>query len=177
MTRILVWVGSVILAVMCAPMSASAEWNTDLYGGAAWVDLSNIDVHAHAGGVASHLTISDLNVDTGFIVGLRNGYWFDSFPYLGVDLDLFYLQAHVPSQTQKGSAEFSGKFLGKPIAVDASGNASISGGTLPLFGFAPELRARWPLMIDAQFPAGRLQPYVAGGPTWAFSLNDDSLKV
>jgi opacity protein-like surface antigen len=48
---------------------------------------------------------------------------------------------------------------------------------LPLFGFGPDLRARWPLMIDAQFPAGRLQPYVTGGPTWAFSLNDDSLKV
>ncbi len=83
----------------------------------------------------------------------------------------------MPSQEQHGSAEFTGKFLGKPISVDASGNASISSGTLPLFGFAPELRARWPLMVDADFPAGRLQPYLDAGPTWAFSLNDDSLKV
>ena len=32
-------------------------------------------------------------------------------------------------------------------------------------------------MVESQFPTGRWQPYVDAGPTWAFSLDDDSLRV
>jgi opacity protein-like surface antigen len=55
--------------------------------------------------------------------------------------------------------------------------ASIPSATLPLFGFAPEIRLRWPLMVDATFPHGRLQPYINAGPAWAFSLNNEHLAV
>jgi len=171
--RILAWLCTIVFAVTCAPTPGRAEWNTDLYVGAAWANLGDVDAHART----TNLTISEIDTDTGFITGLRNGYWFDSFPYLGVDFDLFYLHAHVPEQVTRGTAEFTGKFLGKPISVDAAGNASIPSATLPLFGFAPELRARWPLMVDSEFPAGRWQPYVTAGPSWAFSLEDKAVRV
>jgi hypothetical protein len=83
---------------------------------------------------------------------------------LGFDLDVFYLQAPVPAQTTIGTGTLTGEFLGEPISVNASGVASIPSATLPMLGFAPEIRLRWPLMVDATFPHGRLQPYFTGGP-------------
>jgi opacity protein-like surface antigen len=169
--------GVIVLALTCAAAPAVAEWNTDLYGGVAWIQSTDVDVHAHTGGVESNLTIFDLDTDTGFTAGLRNGYWFDSLPFLGVDLDISYVQTGVPAQVRTGTAAFTGKFLGKPISVSESGVASIPSATLPLFGFAPELRARWPLDVDSDFPTGRWQPYVSAGPAWAFSLKDSSPVV
>ena len=149
-----------------------------LYGGAAWIESSNLGVRGQdSRGESINLTIFDLNTNTGFTVGFRGGYWLDPLPFLGFDLDVFYLQTPVPAQTTTGTATLTGQFLNKPISVDASGVASIPNATLPLFGFAPEIRLRWPLMVDATFPHGRLQPYINAGPAWAFSLNNEHLAV
>ena len=32
-------------------------------------------------------------------------------------------------------------------------------------------------MVDATFTHGRLQPYTAGGPSWGFSLENDSVTL
>jgi opacity protein-like surface antigen len=171
------FLGLIVLGLTWAATPAAAEWNTDLYGGAAWLPSSDLHVHAQNDGNETRLTIFNLDTDTGFIVGLRNGYWLESLPYLGFDFDLFYTQAPVPSQTTTGTGSFTGKFLGKPISVNGEGVASIPDATLPLFGFAPEIRGRWPLAVDDQFPTGRWQPYISAGPTWAFSLNDSHPTV
>ena len=163
----------VALGLTSAATPASGEWNSDVYGGAAWIQSTDLHVQAQSeGGAQTHLTIFDLDTDTGFTVGLRNGYWFESLPSLGLGLDVFYTQATVPDQITTGTGTFTGKFLGKPIMVSDSGAASISSAALPLFGFAPELRGRWPLAVDADFPRGRWQPYLEAGPSWAFSLKD-----
>lgn len=61
--------------------------------------------------------------------------------------------------------------------MGASAVATIPSTTLPMFGFAPEIRRRWPLMVDVSFPHGRWQLYVSAGPSWAFSLKDDHVDV
>jgi large subunit ribosomal protein L27 len=70
-----------------------------------------------------------------------------------------------------GSVEF-GSRRGRRVVSIVPAEAS-----LPLFGFSPEIRLRWPLMVDTAFPAGRLQPYVSGGPAWAFSLKHEKLDM
>ncbi len=167
-----------VMGVAWGAGPAAAEWNFDLYGGVAWIQNSDLDVRGHdSRGESVDLTIFDLDTNTGFTVGIRGGYWLESLPFLGFDLDVFYLQTPVPAQTTTGTGTLAGEFLGEPIAVDASGVASIPSATLPLLGFAPEIRLRWPLMVDATFPHGRLQPYFTGGPAWAFSLKNEHLAV
>ena len=157
---------------------AAAEWNIDLYGGAAWIQSSDLGVRGRDDrGQSVSLTIFDVDTDPGFTVGFRGGYWIDPLPFLGFDLDIFYLQTPVPAQTTTGTGTLSGQFLDKPISVDASGVASIPSATLPLFGFAPEIRLRWPLLVDTEFPQGRLQPYINAGPAWAFSLKNEHLAL
>jgi len=169
---------TLVLAVACSAVPAAAEWNIDLYGGAAWVESSNLGARGQdSNGASVNLTIFDLDTTTGFTVGLRTGYWLESLPFLGFDLDVFYLQVPIPAQTTTGTATLNAQFLNRPITVNASGVASIPSATLPAFAFAPEIRLRWPLMVDAEFPQGRWQPYFTGGPAWAFSLNDSSLAV
>jgi opacity protein-like surface antigen len=167
-----------VMAIACGARPTAAEWNVDLYGGAAWIESSNLGVRGQDDrGESVNLTIFDLDTNTGFTIGVRGGYWLDPLPFLGFDLDVFYLQIPVPAQTTTGTATLTGHFLDKPISVDASGVARIPSATLPLFGFAPEIRLRWPLMVDATFPHGRLQPYINAGPAWAFSLNNEHLVV
>ena len=167
-----------IMAISCAVAPAAAEWNFDLYGGAAWIEKSDLGVRGQDNNAASvNLTIFDLDTNTGFTVGTRASYWLDPLPFLGFDLDVFYMQIPVPAQTTTATGSFSGEFLGKPISVNASGVASIPSATLPIFGFAPEIRLRWPLLVDAAFPKGRLQPYFTGGPAWAFSLKNEHIVV
>ena len=177
-TRTAAVIVATIISVVSGVVPAAAEWNFDLYGGAAWVQNSDLGVRGQDNSGASvNLTLFDIDTNPGFTVGARGSYWLNPLPFLGFDLDVFYLQVPVPAQTTTGTAAFSGQFLDKPISVDATGRASIPSATLPLFGFAPEIRLRWPLMVDATYPHGRLQPYFSGGPAWAFSLKNEHIAV
>jgi opacity protein-like surface antigen len=176
--RTVVLLLTAIVAVGGGVVPAAAEWNFDLYGGAAWLQNSDLTVHGRDNtGASVNATIFDLDTNTGFTVGTRVGYWLNPLPFLGFDLDMFYMQIPVPGQTNAATGAFTGEFLNKPISVSASGEARIPSATLPLFGFAPEIRLRWPLLVDAAFPYGRLQPYFTGGPAWAFSLKNDNVAV
>src|SRR5262245_61579736 len=93
---------------------AAAEWNFDLYGGAAWVQSSDLGVRGQdSRGNSVDLTIFNVDTNTGFTVGFRGGYWIDPLPFLGFDLDVFYLQVPVPAQTTTGTGTLSGRFLDK----------------------------------------------------------------
>jgi opacity protein-like surface antigen len=95
---------TMVMAIACGAGPAAAEWNVDLYGGAAWIESSNLGVRGQdSRGESINLTIFDLNTNTGFTVGFRGGYWLDPLPFLGFDLDVFYLQTPVPAQTTTGT--------------------------------------------------------------------------
>ena len=57
----------------------------------------------------------------------------------------------------------------KPITINAAGQADIPSITLPLLGFSPDLRLRWPLLTSKAYPQGILQPYLTAGPAWALT--------
>ena len=73
--------------------------------------------------------------DTSFTFGGRVGYYPDLFPYLGVAWDLSYFQA----DSEK---------------VDFS--------IVPL---SLLFMLRWPLLISKDYPHGKIQPYLGGGPS------------
>jgi hypothetical protein len=173
--RNLAMLAIVVIGIAGGVTPVRAEWSWDLYGGAAWLESADVNVSGRGtNGAPANLTIFDVDTETGFTVGTRFGYWFGFAQFLGLDLDVFYMQVPVPSQTRTATAALTGEFLGQPISVSASGTASIPSVTAPLFGFAPELRLRWPLMVDSTFTHGRVQPFVAAGPSWAFSLEKES---
>src|SRR5262245_38040559 len=92
------------VVVVCGAGSAQAEWNIDLYGGVAWIQSADLGVRGvGSDGTAANLTIFDVDTNTGFTFGLRGGYWIDPLPFLGFDLDVFYLQTPVPAQTTTGT--------------------------------------------------------------------------
>ncbi|MGH7390892.1 MAG: outer membrane protein [Candidatus Rokuibacteriota bacterium] len=164
--------------VTLAVEPAQAEWMFDLYGGASRTRPADLRVTGTDDtGASVDGSLSDVEPDTGFTAGLRGGYWLESLPFLGFGLDLFYFEAPVPAQTTTATAAFSGELLGKPIAVSAAGDVRIPSVTLPGLGFAPEVYLRLPLLVSASYPRGRLQPYITGGPAFAFSLDNEEVEL
>jgi opacity protein-like surface antigen len=132
------------------------------------VDDSRVNVSA---------TLFDIDLDTGFTTGLRIGYWFESAPILGLSLDTYFFSIPVPAQTVDASATFSATIRDKQITFTPSGQARLPSIDLPGLAFSPQLALRWPLLASAEFPKGRLQPYLSAGPSWAFSVDTDELSI
>jgi opacity protein-like surface antigen len=75
------------------------------------------------------------NYDTSFAFGGRMGYWLNFFHYIGFAGDLSYFQA----DSEK---------------VDFS-----------IVPFSILFMLRWPLLISDDYPHGKIQPYLGGGPS------------
>lgn len=73
--------------------------------------------------------------DTSFTFGYRFGYWLDFFHYFGFATDMSYFEA------DSEKVDFSIV----PLSI--------------LF------MLRWPLLISDDYPHGRIQPYLGGGPS------------
>src|SRR5262245_58299160 len=61
------WLLTAAMSVACGAGPAAAEWNFDLYGGAVWIQNSDLGVRGQDNNGASvNLTIFDLDTSTGF---------------------------------------------------------------------------------------------------------------
>jgi opacity protein-like surface antigen len=157
---------------------ADAEWAIDLFGGVSWTKSADVDVSGRDNiGVSTDATFSDVEIDRGFTAGARIGYWLESLPFLGFGVDAFFFSLPVPAQTVSASSTFSGSLLGKPITFNAAGDANIPSVDLPGVAFSPQLMLRLPLFVSEDAPKGRLQPYLGGGPAWAFTIESDELAL
>ncbi|MGH7306586.1 MAG: outer membrane protein, partial [Candidatus Rokuibacteriota bacterium] len=105
------------------------------------------------------------------------GYWLESLPFLGLGVDAFFFSLPVPAQTVAASGNFSGSVNGKPITFTPSGDANLPELTLPGVAFSPQLMLRLPLFVSEDAPKGRVQPYLGGGPAWAFTIESDELAL
>lgn len=166
----------VVLAWAGGP--AEAEWALDAYGGAAWTQSTDLRVTGHDNtGDVVDVMIFDIKTDTGVTAGLRAGYWIDPLPFVGLGLDFFYFSVPIPAQTVSGTGMLTTEIRDKPLTIDAAGQAHVPSVTLPALGFSPDLRLRWPLLTSKAYPRGILQPYLTGGPAWAFTLTSDRVDV
>jgi len=140
-----------LLFAIAAP--ASAEWFADIYGGVAYTSHSDITIRVGSpAGPADH-TFYDVKWDKSPVLGARAGYWLEAHPWFGVGLDVFRFSADVPMQT------VDTRILG------ASAPATLQAIDFSAVVLALDVvRLRYPLMVGAEYPTGRLQPYFAGGP-------------
>ena len=167
-----------IVAVAWAGAPAEAEWALDVYGGAAWTQSADLDVSGRDDrGDTVNAAIFDIKTNTGVTAGLRAGYWIDPLPFVGLGLDFFFFSIPIPDQTASGTGTLTSEIRDEPITIDASGQARVPSVTLPALGFSPEIRLRWPLFKSKDYPQGVLQPYLTGGPAWAFSLAGDHVDL
>jgi hypothetical protein len=101
-------------------------------------------------------------VDNSPIFGGKAGYWFDFFPLVGVELEIYTFKPNitVPPQTRVGTVlgddgeeEDASITFTEPFKFDV---------TVVAIGF--NLLGRYPLFKSPRYPRGRLQPYIGGGP-------------
>ena len=115
--------------------NARAEKFFDLYGGVNSTDDSTADIVDEP---ISALGIRDtisLDFDSDITLGVRAGIWLEKHPHFGMALDISYFGA------EADNADFS---------------------VIPISFL---LMARMPVMISSEFSKGRLQPYLAVGPS------------
>ena len=146
------------------PATARAELAIDIFGGVSWTKSTDVAVDGTDNtNVNIKGVFKDVDLDPGFTVGLRLGYWFESLPFLGLGIDGFYFSLPVPAQTVPTTVNVSGKIFDKPISSTNSGQVRLPSFELPSAGFSPQLNLRWPLLTSPDLPKGRLQPYIGSG--------------
>jgi opacity protein-like surface antigen len=157
---------------------ARAELAIDIFGGVSWTKSADVAVDGIDNtNVSVKGVFKDVELDPGFTVGGRIGYWFESLPFLGLGLDGFYFSLPVPAQTIDSTVNVSGKIFNKPISTTSSGRVHLPSFELPSAGFSPQLMLRWPLFTSNDLPKGRLQPYVGVGPAWAVTIDTDKAAL
>ena len=178
-TRALCAIATLALATLgigAAP--ARAELAFDIFGGVSWTKSADVAVDGIDNtNVSVKGVFKDVDLDPGFTVGLRLGYWFEFAPFLGLGLDGFYFSLPVPAQTIPTTVNVTGKIFDKPISSTNSGQVRLPSFELPSAGFSPQLMLRWPLLTSDDLPKGRLQPYVGVGPAWAVTIDTDKAAL
>jgi opacity protein-like surface antigen len=166
----------VTLGIGAAP--ARAEVAIDIFGGVSWTKSTDVAVNGIDNtNVSVNGVFSDVEVNPGFTVGLRLGYWFEFAPFLGLGLDGFFFSLPVPAQTVPTTVNVTGKIFDKSISSTNSGQVRLPSFELPSAGFSPQLMLRWPLFTSDDLPKGRLQPYVGVGPAWAVTIDTDKAAL
>ncbi len=178
-TRALCAIATFMLATLGIGVApARAELDIDIFGGVSWTKSTDVAVdgidntHVSLKGV-----FSNVELDPGYTVGLRFGYWLESLPFLGFGLDGFYFSLPVPSQIVPSTVNVTGKIFNKPISTTSSGFVHLPSFDLPSAGFSPQLMLRWPLMTSIDLPKGRFQPYIGVGPAWAITIDTDKAAL
>lgn len=131
--RIFARIGMIFSWLMMAPAFACAEFFGDLYGGATL--SGHAAAHYSQTQPTAAILTRELDLGAGPTLGLRAGYWFARFPWLGMAGDLSYF-----SRSAEGAS-----ITAVPISV--------------LF------MLRWPLLTSEEHPTGKLQPYMGLGPS------------
>jgi opacity protein-like surface antigen len=89
------------------------------------------------------------DVDNSTIFGGKIGYWFDFFPLVGAELDIYAFSPDISSPPQtSGTIQFT-----------TSNNFDLS-----VTAVSFDLMGRYPLLKSPDFPRGRIQPYIGIGP-------------
>lgn len=131
----------------------SAEWYADAYTGAVWTENTDLTVTSSLG---TTTTYQGLDVHNDWTAGGRVGYWLDKekMDWLGFGLDVFFFHLKTPPGVQVG------------VTGTGGNTTQFAQWSLPAWGIGFDvLRLRIPLLRDKQFVHGRLQPYLAAGPT------------
>lgn len=99
------------------------------------------------------VTVRNNRFDPGVVAGLKLGYFFRSFPYLGLEGETNYSPSQVPRQR-----------VSLNRIIGGSSRATIPNDDWVNWTLALHIVARYGFLSDKEVPFGRLQPYVGIGP-------------
>jgi hypothetical protein len=116
-------------------------------------------------------TARNIGLGSSPVVGMKLGYFFHKFPYIGLEGDFFYSKPSAYSQTVKLSPPF-------PPTNRIPGNKALfPGQDINQWTLAIHIMARYGFIKDDEVPFGRIQPYVGIGPGFTVLYGqDDSAK-
>lgn len=100
-------------------------------------------------GLPTGTSVPDVNLNNSLMYGMKVGHYFESAPWLGVELEGFITSPHRPQQRLT-------------LAVPGSGNVTVEEG-----GATNRVIVVSPLLI-ARYQAGGFEPYVGVGPGLMF---------
>ena len=146
-----------LIALVCMLLGASpasAEWFGDLYVGPTFTKSDDVRINSSAG----RGTAREIDFDPALSGGIRVGRYFDSLPFLGVAVDAFVFYPYVAPQ----SVQLDGCFI---VGGCGTGQGGIGSYDLSATAVSVDLMLRAPLFKTPELPRGRVQPYVAVGPT------------
>ena len=147
---------------------ANTDWKTD----AVLSDSPEIDPDT---GFVIAPVLDDLNLSTGVdnsaVFGGKIGYWFDFFPFVGAELEIYTFNPdiNINPQNPEGTTpdgQPRSLNLNEPIDFDVS-----------VIAIGLNIMGRYPLLKSPAFPRGRIQPYGGIGPGLFITNIDDQESI
>lgn len=141
-----------------------AEWLTQFYAGEGFTQKHNAQVNLPDAGLTA--THEALAFDNTGAVGIRQSYWIDPFPYLGLAVDASYFFG--PNQRKQVS--MTHLCVANEGCSTAPENIALFHNNLTTVGF--DVMFRYPLSIQQH----AFQPYATVGPTWFRFHSQDTIN-
>jgi len=146
-----------VLAVLLGFSPASAEWYVSGYAGLAIPTDQDVDINGSAFGISvADVTLKDVDLDNSAVFGGKVGYFFESWPHFGLELDAYHFNPDVGPQT----VQASGTILGLPVV----GATIFSELDIDVTGIALNAILRGMTAKSNDFPEGRFHGYIGVGP-------------
>ncbi len=135
------------LAVLLGFSPASAEWYVSGYAGLAIPIDQDVDVTVSIPGASGTGTLKDVDLDTSAVFGGKVGYFFEDWPYFGLEVEAYHFSPDASSQTVLLS--------GIPVSIN---------GDVAVTGIAVNAILRGMTGKSDAFPEGRFHGYIGVGP-------------
>ncbi len=145
-----------VLAVLLGFSPASAEWYVSGYAGLAIPNNQDADTTGSIFGLSFAGTLKDVDLDTSAVFGGKVGYFFEDWPYFGLELEGYHFSPDADPQT----VQASGTIGGAPF----SGPLTLSGADIGVTGIAVNAILRGMTGKSDAFPEGRFHGYIGVGP-------------
>lgn len=190
-TTPLIMIGILLLGLVGSVPRVSAEWFLDLYGGAGFVQHTDVSIEKDTSGEGLSVSsldavLKDVKIDDFGTGGLRVGHWFDTSRFIGLDVglgvDAFFFKLETSSQTVTSDAnvDMTIGIIDEQVVIPAGNDQTtrlpaIEGDPTVVMSF--EFMLRRPLFPTAAFPHGRLQPQLTVAPALMFTNDDFDLTL
>lgn len=173
---------TIILVSVLLVSPASAEWYVGGYGGVAIPADEDVDGNASTGGtVLIDGTLKDVDLENSAVFGVKVGHFFEAVPNLGVELEAYHFRPDADAQT----VELSGTLLPGVFPIPVAGQVALNDVDIDVTAIVLNVLYRSMFQTSANFPRGRIQPYVGVGggafmanlETTVFTAKDDDTDI
>src|SRR5919106_4188889 len=178
MRTLIVGLSLVTISLLVTVSLAAAEPYFGLYGGMAFPHENRVkysEFRLLPTNLLADVTVGEHGFDTSGMIGGNFGYFLDPLPFLGVELDVYNIFG--PDIDANKTRTFD---VRAPTNIPAVAPVTVGNITAPLsqvINTGPEIElrvtsvmlnviGRVPLMRSADFPQGRLNPYLGVGGGW-----------